>query len=240
MFDLAQVPWNDIDLIPSVEDAWSFFKNAFLAVLNKHAPYKKLRTKSRYSPWFTPELTALSQHKNILWRMALVSKNPRDRQHFREARNRYTQAVRNVKASFFKQKFANCSTNSRKFWDTVKSMENKNTCAQLSTALKIDNTIIIDKPYMVENFNKHFAMVGRAFHLANPTLINTSSPSVALSKNLPHFSFAHVQIADVLRELQHLDPFKSSGLDNLDPSFLKLSAEIIATPITSLFNLSFI
>jgi hypothetical protein len=38
--------------------------------------------------------------------------------------------------------------------------------------------------------------------------------------------------------LQHLDPFKSSGLDNLDPSFLKLSAVIIATPITSLFNLS--
>jgi hypothetical protein len=38
---LARVPWKDIHLIPSVEDAWSFFKSAFLTILNKHAPFKK-------------------------------------------------------------------------------------------------------------------------------------------------------------------------------------------------------
>jgi hypothetical protein len=31
-----------------------------------------------------------------------------------------------------------------------------------------------------------------------------------------------------------------TGPDNLDPLFLKLSAAIVATPITSLFNLSFV
>jgi hypothetical protein len=38
---LAGVSWNDIDLIPSVDDAWLFFKSAFLNILNKHAPFKK-------------------------------------------------------------------------------------------------------------------------------------------------------------------------------------------------------
>ena len=43
----------------------------------------------------------------------------------------------------------------------------------------------------------------------------------------------------------HPTPAKSgslqiSGLDNLDLLFLKLSAKIVATPITSLFNLSFV
>jgi hypothetical protein len=56
----------------------------------------------------------------------------------------------------------------------------------------------------------------------------------------PHFSFTHIQIADVLKELQYLDPYKSAGLDNLDPLFLKLSATIVSIPITSLFSLSFI
>jgi hypothetical protein len=42
----------------------------------------------------------------------------------------------------------------------------------------------------------------------------------------------------VLRELQNMDSYKSAGLDNLNPLFLKLSAEV--TPITSLFNLSFV
>jgi hypothetical protein len=47
-------------------------------------------------------------------------------------------------------------------------------------------------------------------------------------------------LADVLKELQNQDPDKSVGLDNQDPLFQNISAEIVATPITSLFNLSFV
>jgi hypothetical protein len=39
LIDLTRVSWKDIDLIPSVEDAWLFFKNAFLSILNKHAQF---------------------------------------------------------------------------------------------------------------------------------------------------------------------------------------------------------
>jgi hypothetical protein len=42
LIDLAGVSWNDIDLIPSVDDAWLFFKSAFLTILNKHAPLKEI------------------------------------------------------------------------------------------------------------------------------------------------------------------------------------------------------
>ena len=63
-----------------------------------------------------------------------------------------------------------------------------------------------------------------------PTAPQATCPS------LPSFSFTQIQIADVLKDLQNLDPYKSAGLDNLDPLFLKLSAAIVATPITSLFS----
>ena len=67
-----------------------------------------------------------------------------------------------------------------------------------------------------------------------------SGPPAAPRPSLSRFSFTQIQITDVLKELQNLDPYKSAGLDNLDPLFLELSAAIVATPITSLFNLSFI
>jgi hypothetical protein len=43
---LARVSWKDIELIPSVEDACSFFKSNFLTILDKDAPLKnaELRT----------------------------------------------------------------------------------------------------------------------------------------------------------------------------------------------------
>ena len=87
---------------------------------------------------------------------------------------------------------------------------------------------------IIENFNKHFSTAGHAFHLATPTLVNCPAPPTATRPSLHHFPFTQIQTADVLKDLQNLDPYKSVGLDNLDPLFLKLSAEIVATPITSL------
>uniref|UniRef100_A0A8C7QED6 Reverse transcriptase domain-containing protein n=1 Tax=Oncorhynchus mykiss TaxID=8022 RepID=A0A8C7QED6_ONCMY len=119
-------------------------------------------------------------------------------------------------------------------------MENKNPSSQLPTALKIGNTVTTDKSTIIENFNKHFSTAGHAFHLATPTPVNSTAPPTATRPSLPHFSFSQIRSADVLKELQNLDRYKSARLDNLDPFFLKLSAEIVATPITSLFNLSFV
>ena len=91
---------------------------------------------------------------------------------------------------------------------------------------------------MLKHLNQTLA--GHAFHLATPTPVNSTAPPTTTRPSLPHFSFSQICSADVLNELQNLDPYKSAGLDNLDPIFLKLSAKIVATPITSLFNLSFV
>jgi hypothetical protein len=53
---------------------------------------KKCRTQNRYRPWFTPDLTALDQHKNTC--TAPASYSPHNMQHFREVRNQYTQSIR--------------------------------------------------------------------------------------------------------------------------------------------------
>uniref|UniRef100_A0AAZ3NU21 Reverse transcriptase domain-containing protein n=1 Tax=Oncorhynchus tshawytscha TaxID=74940 RepID=A0AAZ3NU21_ONCTS len=119
-------------------------------------------------------------------------------------------------------------------------MENKNTSSQLPTALKIRNTVTPDKSTIIENLNKHFSTAGHAFHMASPNPVNSTAPPIATRPSPPHFSFSQIQSADVLKELQNLDSYKSAWLDNLDPFFLKLSVKIVANPITSLFNLSFV
>jgi hypothetical protein len=115
-------------------------------------------------------------------------------------------------------------------------MENKSTSSQLPTALRLGNTVTT----IIENFNKHFSTAGHDFLLATPTPANSSAPPAVTCLSLPSFSFAQTQIADVLKEFQNLNLYKSACLDNLDPLFLKSSAAIVATPISSLFNLSFV
>ena len=97
----------------------------------------------------------------------------------------------------------------------------------------LGNTVTTDKTTTMDHYNKHFSTAGHAFHLAIPTLANCSAP-------LPSFSFTQIQTAHVLKELQNQDPYKSAGLDNLEPLFLKLSTANDATPINRLFKLSFV
>ena len=118
-------------------------------------------------------------------------------------------------------------------------MENKSTYSQLPTALRLDNTVTIDKSMIIKDFNKHFSTAGHAFLLGTSTQANSSAPTAAARPSLSSFSFTKIQLADILKELQNLDPYKSAGLDNLDPLFLKLFAAIVAIPITRLFKLSF-
>ena len=98
-------------------------------------------------------------------------------------------------------------------------MENKSTSTQLPTALRLGKTVTTDKTTIIENFKKHFSTSGHAFLLTTPA--NRSAPPAATCPSLPSFSFTQIQIADVLKELQNLDLYKSAGLDNLEPLFLK-------------------
>jgi hypothetical protein len=100
-------------------------------------------------------------------------------------------------------------------------MENKSPYSQLPTALRLGNTVTTDKSTMIENFKKHFSTAGHAFLLATPTPAISSAPPAATCPSLPSFSLTQIQIADVLKELQTLDPYKSAGLNNLDLLFLK-------------------
>jgi hypothetical protein len=53
LHELASVKGYRVSMIPSVEDAWTFFFNIFSGI-NKHAPIKKM--KNGFSPWFDCDL----------------------------------------------------------------------------------------------------------------------------------------------------------------------------------------
>jgi hypothetical protein len=66
-------------------------------------------------------------------------------------------------------------------------MENKSTSSQLPTALRLGNTVTIDKSMIIEHFNNHFSTAGHAFLLATPTLDN-SSRGISTLLNFLHTS----------------------------------------------------
>lgn len=104
---------------------------------------------------------------------------------------------------------------------------------------------MFDKTEMLNCFNKHFIASGLLFDSmprANSPSSGPSPPPLAkTSGSLPghhSFSFSPFSVGDIRKALRELDPRKSAGPDNLPPLFLHLAADIIAEPVSHIFNLS--
>lgn len=239
-----------------MEDAWNLFYELFSGIVNKHAPVKKFRIKNRHSPWFNKELTVLLQQKNAAWCKAQQSKSPTDRLAFRQIRNKALAAVRKAKVGYFKEQFSLSGADPKRFWKTVRELENKPS-THLPLSLNIDNLNVTNKARMVDLFNQHFIQSGFIYEDANPPSPADSScssfpltpplnspaashlsPPPSPTTPLHSFTLKAVSEASVLAELLKLDPNKPAGSDELDPFFFKTAAPIIAAPITNLFNLS--
>ncbi len=250
--DLATVKWFRIGLIPSVHDAWTLFHDLFINVVNWHAPIKKIQIKNRLSPWIDRELAVLLQNRNAAWCKARLSKLPADWLAFRQIRNKALQAVRKSKVSYFTEKFSLSSLNPKRFWKTVRELENKPP-SQLPQALNVDNIVISDKSRMSDIFNQHFIKSGFIFESTNthsstnrltlpsprlspPTTAHASPTSLLAPPQV--VTLRAVAESEVLVELLKLDPKKPAGSDDLDPFFFRTAAPIVAAPIADLFNLS--
>jgi hypothetical protein len=107
-----------------------------------------------------------------------------------------------------------------------------------------DNDCQITDPYETANiFNNHFVSVHKL--VSNASVAGEGYDNSSLSKflksklkNIPQFAISPVSLEFVYYELNRLDVCKSTGADNINAKFLKLSADIIAPILTKLFNFS--
>ncbi|CAB1321570.1 unnamed protein product, partial [Coregonus sp. 'balchen'] len=101
---------------------------------------RKMRIKNKFIPWFDRDLAELLHLKNTIWQI----------------RKKCTQAIRKAKVSYFKEQVSLCGSNPKKFWKTVKDLENKHFSSQLPMSLNVGDVVVTDKERTAELFNHHF------------------------------------------------------------------------------------
>lgn len=57
--DLCKFEWDNISLMPDVENAWDYFYTCFSTSVNKHAPLKKYGVSGQNNAWFTPIFSSM-------------------------------------------------------------------------------------------------------------------------------------------------------------------------------------
>ena len=231
------------------QECLDLFVNTFISLVDKHAPYKRLRIKDRIAPWFSHELSTLQNDRNKAWSRARRSDDPQHWLAFRQLRNRCTSAMRKAKSDYYLDLITSSFGNPAQFWKAVNLKKGK-TSNSLPAHISVNDCIISGQNEICLAFNKHFADAGHLFDREclgpHPVDVNINFDVDAVSEcvspvdHTPKFSFRPFSQFEVFEALQSLNPKTSTGEDNLDSFFLKLSAPVITEQLTHIFNLSII
>lgn len=231
--------------------------------LDKHAPLKKKTIRGNQNRFMNKDLSKAIMKRSRLKSKYQKSKNTSDRIKYKKQRNLCTKLRDKAIKLDFQNSFSNLKTKSKPFFDIMKPyMTNKGALCCNDITLLEEGEIITDDNDIANIFIDYYTNIVELTSGKPPSFLADTLPPgtnfdeiiVKISetyKNHPSikciynkkrsdnkFSFKPVTVEEVNKLLKSLDTKKAIGIDGIPPIILKLSADIIAKPLTDSINKS--
>ena len=115
--DLAQIPWDIIDVFDDVDDALDAWYNLYLEVVDKHLPWREKRVKRQKQPdWMTNEIMQCIALRNHF-------KSLNDMVNYKTLRNRCVSLIRNAKTNHYQTCIESDKGDSKKLWQYLRDVK---------------------------------------------------------------------------------------------------------------------
>ena len=117
------------------------FEDTFLAIINKHAPFKTVQVTKPSTPWLTNEIKSLMDYRDKLKAVCNYTNAAEDITKFKDARNKVSHAVKKAQLAHLSKTVDGNVKNSKKFFDQLKlnnivgSKNNNSECKHSATYL---------------------------------------------------------------------------------------------------------
>ena len=234
--DLSSVPWEILEQFDNVDDIVNVWNTLFLEILDKHAPIKSHRVKKKYQPeWLSSEILDCMKQRNKYKRNGNISE-------YKQMRNKVTDLIDIAKKKTYQTKIEEGKSDPRTIWKLFKEfgLKGKGNDNENNFAIKCEDNIITAESDLAKLFNNYFVNV--ASKLQEP-IINSEFEylNTFVESKVPNdveFKIPLTNAAFVNTFLSNLNISKSTGLDNIGPKILKLSANIIAPSLVYIINKS--
>ena len=240
---LERVDWNCVFLSTNVNNAWANFCTCFKTVLESVAPFKTIRVKKNNPPWFSSDIRMEISERDRLLRKSLSSNDENDRIAFRAQRALVQDIVKNAKQDFYRNKIKSESNQPKKLWNTLRTLgaTTSGSKGPVQYNLKIGDQFIQDDASVADIFNEHFCNISKKLTEDMPESASDTSfyeyyNNLGVARD--SFSLSAIERDVVLKHLKSINISKATGLDGIPGRFLRDAAEVVAAPLTHIFNLS--
>ena len=232
--DLYSVPWEIIEQFDNLDDIVSSWNALLLEVLDMHAPIRHNRAKKKYQPdWLTPEIMDLMKERN----KCKINGNMDD---YRYLRNKVSKQIEMAKKNTYQSKIEEGRSDPKTIWKIFKELGanlRENSC-ESNINIKLGEQLITNELDLSELFNHYFVTVASNLKDSmtlsdNELLINFIQSKVP---NTTEFNIPLTDLSFIRTFLSNLNVNKSTGLDNICPIILKLSANVLAPSLLYIVN----
>ena len=107
-----------VDNCGNIIDAWNTCSCTVINIINKHAPLKTYRVKSRSSPWITRDIISLMHRRDCIYDKAKMTKNDELLKQYKILRNKVVDQMRKAKQDYFSGEICN-NTNPKTMWRAI-------------------------------------------------------------------------------------------------------------------------
>ena len=204
--------------------------------MNNHAPLKERRVKKQVQPeWFNEDI-----QQAMYLRDKYCSAN--DRENFIYWRSKASELKRKSKSTYYKELIIANKNDSKKLWKLLNELAPKHKL-QDPVTLRDGETILSDPQDICESFNTFFTNIASSLTNNMPPATDDAHTKLRHfieSQISPDtvFDIPQISVEDIQKELSGLEDSKAVGLDGIPPKLLRLSASIIARPLSYILNQS--
>ena len=232
---LMDIDWNNITE-KDIDTATEEFTTVILDAAAKTIPTKTVPIRHRNKLWVTADLKRQIRKRDRLFKRAKKQQTEYDWKRWREQRNLTTNLTKQLKKRYIETQVTTLLTNRQnphKYHQTLRSITGRRQDQAIPPLETTDGQTQTDETDKASLLNKFFA-----------TQSNIDVPDTHTIQFTPHtppiptLNSIEVTSLEVLKALNSLDPNKTTGPDKLPAKILKLTAIIIAEPLTKLFNKS--
>jgi len=234
--------WSQLYSYNDVNSAYQYFEDIITKCYNDSFPLIRIsRRRAKDKKWITAGLKASSKRKNLLYRRWLQTKSPSDEAKYKKYRKVYKKLAFEAEQSYYRNLFDSKTNSIKKLWSNLNTMcsFNNKKSKQTITKLCANNQTFTDPMQISDCLNEYFCTIGN--NLAH-SLPNTDTQSFKkfLPKSNKGSMFCNpTTCLEVFKIIQALKNNKSPGPDNFGPKIVKLIADVIASPLSFIYNLSF-
>ena len=238
LHDLQQINW-EINVTASENDTdrlFSSFYNKLNKLVNKHAPFKpisKRKQRMMSKPWITKGIRASIKTKNKLLTMG-------NYELYKSYRNKIVTLTRISKKNYYHNFFQVNINNAKATWEGINSLiNNKSKPRKEISAIKRPNKQLSYDPLEhADILNHHFSTIGPKLATNIPNCDNKFRHYLPRLKYNSSFVFDPVSPYEIELEIIQIPLNKSTGLYSCPTRLLKIARHVIATPLSTLINLS--